>query len=127
MSDVSQKLFPAKVVAVIGYDRLVFNRGTSHGIKKGQRFLVYALGKELFDPETAETLGQLELVRGSGVAVHVQDRLTTLQSDSRSPNTKRVIRRPEWMISGRMEEVIEETGETLPFEDPAVGDLVRPL
>ncbi len=129
MTDTASSRFPAKIVEIISEDRVAFNRGSNEGVKKGQRFLVYALGKELLDPETGESLGQLEIVRGTGAAVHVQDRLTTIESDARSPSVRRVIRRtdPYAMFSGRTEETIEESGQTTGFDSPQVGDFVKPL
>ncbi len=129
MSPAKKANFPALVVQVLEPDRVVFNRGSNDGIQKGQRFLIYALDRELFDPETNESLGQLEIVRGTGVAVHVQPRITTVESDTRAPDVRRTVRRndPYSILSGRGEEIIEQTGATLPFDGPKVGDHVRPI
>lgn len=128
MSKSSPPRYPAKVVEIIDASRVAINRGSKDGIQNGQRFLVYSLGKELFDPETEESLGKLEIVRGVGVAAHVQERLTTIESEARGPRIRRV-RRSEGLLlfSGRGEEVIEETGQRLPFDSPEVGDLVKPM
>jgi len=129
MTEIAKPSFPAKVLDVVDPGRVAFNRGARDGIKKGQRFLVYALGKELTDPDTGESLGQLEVVRGTGVAVHVQDRVTTIESDMRGPHQRRTVRRSDAyaVLMGRGEEIVEETGTLMPFDGPKIGDLVKPL
>jgi hypothetical protein len=51
--------------------KVVINRWASHGVKKRNRFLIYELTKELFDPETAESLRRLELSKGTGKVIFV--------------------------------------------------------
>lgn len=120
--------FPARVVDVVDSYRIVINRGAGDGIKKGQRFLVYSLGKELFDPDSKESLGRLEIVRGTGEASHVQERLSTISSNTKGSARKKIVRRKEpYAFSGTTEEVIEEGGEVEPFEDASSGDFVKPI
>ena len=78
--------FPARVAAVVGSplsplqpERIVMNRGSVHGVKTGQTFLIYALGELIKDPSTGEVLGQLEVVKAQAKAIHVQDKMTTLE------------------------------------------------
>lgn len=128
MAEASSKVFPARVVEVVDRFKVVINRGGSD-IRKGQRFLIYGLGKELFDPETNESLGHLELVRGTGTVTHVQERVATITSDRRTAPQRRVIR-PSGayaVLSGRGEETIEEAGADLPFEEPERGDFAKPV
>lgn len=130
MTKTTKSKFPASVIRVMSDDRLVFNRGSEDGIQEGQRFLVYALGDELFDPGTGDSLGRLEIVRGTGVAMHVQEHLTTVDSDKRLPASKRTFRRTDpfhSLIAGSSEEVVHEVGERLPFDEASEGDLVKPL
>ncbi|MDP1997767.1 MAG: hypothetical protein Q8J90_11270 [Gallionella sp.] len=121
--------FPARVVEVVDSYRIVINRGAVDGIKKGQRFLIYSLGKELFDFDSKESLGRLEIVRGTGVISHVQERLSTVSSDIKGSSRKKVVRRqdPFAMFQGRTEEVIEEGGGIDPFEDASTGDFAKPI
>ena len=81
-------MIEAKVVDVIDEFRVVINKGGSDGVSLGDRFLIYQIGDELFDPDTNESLGQLEIVRGQGRASHVQERMSTVTSIE----TKRVVR-----------------------------------
>jgi hypothetical protein len=119
--------FPARVVEVIDSHRIVINRGSADGVKGGQRFLVYMVGKELFDPETHKSLGRLEIVRGTGAVTHVQDRLATLTSDKRSKQRRTIRRHGVYAVYLGAAEETEETEEAEPFDKPSIGDVVKPL
>lgn len=120
----------ARVVEVLeDDDRVVLNRGSRDGIKVGLRFLVFGHGQEMRDPETGESLGVLEIVRGEGVITHVQEKISTLSSARKSEGIKRkVVRRtPSNFLAymGTTEEETFEEREPLPFNNPAVGDYAR--
>ncbi|MEG3436195.1 hypothetical protein V0288_03610 [Pannus brasiliensis CCIBt3594] len=154
--------FPAQVVKVIDDYRLVINRGESNGIAEGQRMLVYNTSEEeITDPQTGESLGYLELVRGTGTITFVQEKISILQSDKTNNRKSRLL---ELLIdeqstptapplakymqkivlgSNREEDkkpiaelidrellnklLLRELSETLPFENPQIGDSVRPI
>lgn len=69
----------AKIVRIIEKDFFVINKGSSDGIKYNHVFLVYKKDKEIFDPDTHESLGFLEIVRGKGEVIHVQEKQTTIK------------------------------------------------
>ena len=71
----------SKVVQVMDEENVVLNVGEKAGIKKGYRFIIFGKGEELFDPDSNESLGVLELVRGEGVVVHVQEKMCIVRSD----------------------------------------------
>jgi len=124
--------FPATVVFIQDDEKKVtINRGSEDGINKGDRFLIYSIGEELFDPETKESLGMLEIVKGTGKVVHVQPRLATIESDKLSAPNKTVTKKknPYSYIaySGYEEEVISGEKEVIPFEDPTKGDKAKPI
>ena len=130
MSEISLSLvIPARVVTVVDGYRLVINRGARDGVKAGQQWLVYGISKtNVLDPESGEDLGVLEIVRGVGAVVHVQDKLATLRSVAKGPGIKRTVRRRELSFGGlgpTEEEVFRDDGELLPFEDPEKGDFAK--
>lgn len=85
-----QDTYPAQVASVRDPHTLVINRGSEHGINKGQRFMVYTLSEEeIEDPETEDSLGHLEIVKGTGRATHVQEKMTTIKSDKTDDSPKR--------------------------------------
>jgi hypothetical protein len=84
--------FPATVAKVIDEYRLVINKGENSGIKEGQRMLVYNTSdEEIKDPHTGESLGYLELVRGTGTIIFVQDKISILQSDKTNNKKSRLL------------------------------------
>lgn len=112
---------------------IVVNLGSADGISMRDTFLVYVIGNEIKDPDTGESLGQLEIVRGRGKAKHIQTSMTTVTALTRR---KHVIRREPGRSGGLVSslgypvlptEIVEETEEEIPFEDVAEGDLVRVL
>lgn len=129
MADNTQKAnFPASVAKVNDEYTLVINRGSDHGVTKGDHFLVYYVDpEELKDPDTGESLGNLEIIRGTGTATHVQPRMTTIKSN-RVVSKGRIIRRQTGLLASLSGEVVEEPEkEAMPFDEPSVGDKVKPV
>ncbi len=115
--------FPATVVSVINNFKVAISRGSKNGIRNGQRFLIYALSSDkMTDPETGESLGYLEIVRGTGYVVHVQETMATIESDKQSSN--KIKKKSNFLFAETIEEVQHEL---IPFEDPEVGDKARPI
>ena len=131
-----QKVFPATVVAVNDSYTVAINRGSAHGIKIGQRFLVYGLSDdEIVDPETGDSLGRLEIVRGTGVVTHLQERLATIETDKRSKSKRTITHKPQrrYPLAIYLDDLSEKVetidGEEryVAFEDPRDGDKARPI
>lgn len=129
MSENQTSSSPARVVAVRDEYHVVLNRGEGQ-VRRGQRFLIYGIGQEVLDIETGESLGRLEVVRGTGVVTHVQEKICTVRSDRRAPTQRRTMKNmsPFAVLSGKGEQVVEEEpGADLPFDDPANGDYAKPV
>lgn len=125
----NKETFPAKVANIINPLnplKLVINRGKNDGIRLQQRVLVYSISnEEIKDPNTGESLGHLEIVKGTGRVVHLQDKLATIESDKiRSYRRKPLSHYASFLGLGS--ELIEES-EPVAFESPEVGDLVKPI
>lgn len=107
-------LLMGRVVKVIDEYRLVINKGSYDGVTSNDQFLIYHLGEEIFDPDTKESLGVLELVCGEGKPEHIQGHLTTLVTSKRETRqSRKVVRRGanaiSAIISGLGNEVTEES------------------
>lgn len=74
-----------KVVEVVDAYTVFINAGTADGIKEGQVFSLYKIGKEVFDPDTKKSLGNLKLVKGKGKVIDVQELMTQLETAETSP------------------------------------------
>lgn len=127
------KLAQCVVIKVIDEYRVVINKGTKDEVVNKMRFLIYKLDEELFDPETKESLGKLEIVKGTGSPVHIQERIATIESDKfvQSKDKRTLIKkRGGGILIGltmpSTEEIIEP-GDRVeePFDDPEVGDMAK--
>jgi hypothetical protein len=137
MSEAIKFTQTATVAKVIDEYTVIINKGSTDGVRDGARFLIYGLGDEILDPETNESLGNLELVRGIGSAIHVQEKMATIKSaktKSPTPTIKTVKRSPRGMghslIGVLGDETIEERqGEPtiVPFDGARTGDRAKPL
>jgi hypothetical protein len=73
----------AVVAKVINNYTVVINRGSKDGIKIGDRFLIYELTDDIKDPLDGRSLGPLELTKGTGMVINVDEKKATVQSDRR--------------------------------------------
>lgn len=103
----------ARVAYVIDDFSVVLNLGREI-VEEGMRFLVYGLSTdEILDPVTQNSLGHLEIVRGTGIVTYVQDAMCILTSDKKQ---KGIISAQKLMIG---------ESDSLPFNSPEVGDFAR--
>lgn len=71
-----------RVSYIIDKAQLVLNVGARDNIQPDQRFLIYGLSdKDIIDPATGNSLGRLELVRGTGTVSYIQDTMCIIESD----------------------------------------------
>ena len=54
------------VAKVVNERRLILNIGSADDIMMEDTFVVFCLEEEIFDPETKESLGKLENIKGKG-------------------------------------------------------------
>lgn len=143
MSDVATKTKLAKVAHLVDSrvapSAVVINRGSSDGVKLGDKYLIFGYGPEIVDPDSGEDLGRVELVRGRGEVMHVQDHLATVRSiEYRRSRTKRRVVRSDLhndllnaydsiIRGGRIIEEELPPDESVPFEGVSVGDLAKPI
>lgn len=118
-----------KVINVINEYRIVINKGKVDGVKMSNRFLIYKLGNEMFDPDTNESLGTLELVCGEGKPEHIQEHMTTLHTSKIQIKeaTKTIKRRGYGLIGTEIEEINEPEENEVPFESVDTDCIVRQI
>ena len=59
-----QKTSPTfRVVKIISDTEIVINAGTADGVDRSTQFEIFVPGKPIIDPETKETLGNLDLIK----------------------------------------------------------------
>ncbi len=69
-------LSPARVIAKTG-KQITFNRGRDFGYPVGQYLEIYALGEDLKDPDTNESLGSEEILVGSAKVRRLTEKFST--------------------------------------------------
>lgn len=131
MVDTQEKLekkFPAAVANIINEYKIVINRGNEHNIRLGQRFLIYSLSdEEIIDPITNEPLGYLEIVKGTGKVINVQERISVIESDKTEILNRKIIKKGSLysFLGDAVEEI--ESPQRVPFELVQVGDKAKPI
>jgi len=126
----------ARVAFVMnGNYQVAINRGSANNIRQGQRFIIFGLGDEIQDPATNQSLGPLEIVRGTGKVIHVQDNIATIETDVTAPG-KRVTREFDVRTRGLSAFLIDPYAKTeteitppisVPFMEAEIGDFARPI
>jgi len=121
------------VVKVISKTRLVLNVGSKEGILDNSKFLIFSVDEqEITDPITGENLGKLELVKGTGHVIHLQEKICTIETFAKE-KSHRIIRRtnPLWgsvlgyNIGAETETEEIPSKELEKFEDVNVGDYAK--
>lgn len=133
-----------RVVTVIDPWRVVINKGASNGVSLGDRFVVLHIGKEpLVDPVDGTELEPLQIVRGTGVVIHIQDKIATIRSDRtdrvaamppepsvmdqlyRTLAISAAVAKSVGSVGGSAYESIRATDNALSFDSPEPGDIAR--
>ena len=72
-ADGSRPSISGKISKVSG-DLVFLNMGSNKGVKVGDTFTVYALGEEIIDPDTGESLGSEETKVGTVEVIEVKEK-----------------------------------------------------
>jgi hypothetical protein len=73
-------MIKGKIVKVIDDFTIVTNIGRNLDIKIGQEFKIIGIGDEIFDPDTNEALGNLEIFKGVVKVTYLQEKISTMTS-----------------------------------------------
>jgi hypothetical protein len=80
-----------RVAEILADDTVVLAAGANAGIQEGMEFIIYELGEETKDPETGDSLGHLEIVKGHVEVTHVQEKQSTARTRTQTVNRTRVV------------------------------------
>lgn len=70
-----------KVLKIFDETSLLIDLGRNDGIDRGDRFVIVEKGGEVIDPESGNSLGELEHVKIELVAVDIQERMSILMTE----------------------------------------------
>lgn len=74
--------YTAKIVSINEDEKtFVINKGSEDYIRKDDIYLIFELGDEIIDPDTDESLGRLEIVKGTARVSHIQEKMSTIISN----------------------------------------------
>ncbi|MEL6581314.1 MAG: hypothetical protein AAFQ14_16345 [Cyanobacteria bacterium J06621_12] len=126
-----KKVFPAQAAKIISSIRIAVNRGSEDKIKLNQKVLLYSLSdEEIQDPETGESLGYLEIYKGTGKVIAVQEKLSVIESDRDELTEALVKSMTHPLFSPNFSPGFPKNltkGNKIPFENPQVGDFIKPI
>lgn len=100
------------VARILSPTHVILSAGSQHGVREGMVFVIYQLGDPIIDPETLESLGQLEIIKGRVKVYHVQDKLCHASTFSRTET--RLI--SPFKEMSRMRELLGQQVEETVFE-----------
>ena len=70
------KKIEGKVAKIVDDRTVVINRGSKDGVSENMTFAIVARGDEVTDPDSGESLGAWEVVKGQVKVTHVQEKLS---------------------------------------------------
>jgi curli biogenesis system outer membrane secretion channel CsgG len=92
---VADVIFPIKVL-IKGDNEITINRGDGAGVAVGDTFNVFALGKEMIDPDTKESLGRQEVKVGQVKITEVDPKFSKAQIlQDTGIDTGAILRKPQ--------------------------------
>ena len=69
-----------KIAKIVDETTFLLNVGAQDGVRNGMRFVVFDEGDEVLNPDTEESLGVWEIVKGELIVTNTQERLSMAQT-----------------------------------------------
>jgi hypothetical protein len=106
----------AVVAKVISQNKVIINKGSDDGFKMGQKLCVYAKGEDVIDPVTGNSLGCIEIIKGYGYIVQIQERMSVVEANNMTEKEK---------VYAALSIYRDGPRRSAAFDDVHVGDLVK--
>ena len=74
-------MIEGSVAEILSQYEVVMNRGEQDGVRHDMDFIIYSIGEEIEDPDTGESLGNVEHLKARVKPRHIQTALTILETD----------------------------------------------
>lgn len=101
-----------KIAKIVDEYTVILNVGSADGVKEGVTFVIFDQGDEVADPDTGESLGRWEIVKGRVMVSHVQERISTASTPSQEGTG------PAGTLSAMMVEVSKGSPGVGPRREP---------
>lgn len=69
-----------KIVRILNDTEIVINGGHLHGLREGDFLEIFVEGEEIEDPETSESLGTLDIIKGKVKIKTIYDKMSLCES-----------------------------------------------
>lgn len=97
-----------KIAKIVDERTVIVNRGSEAGVREGMKFAIFTGGDAVTDPDTGQSLGTWEIVKGHVEATHVQAEIsvcavTQIKEAAEQKKTSKT-------LSGAMVDVSFDTG-----------------
>lgn len=122
-----------KVVAINTPYQIVLNAGKEDGLQIGDKFIIFGVGEMIKDPDSGEDLERLEIPRGKGKVIYLQNKICTIESIevSETPTTIKKTNRISSAFAASLLYGYPDTEESqikrekMPFNDIQIGDYAK--
>ena len=118
-------MIDGKIAKIINEYEVVVNRGYSHGVESDMQFIVYTVGDQITDPDTGETLGNVEHIKAKIEPKSIQENMTVMETAETKVKSSSVGAVASLYESERVPKAIAEKPEDAVETEVNVGDLVR--
>ncbi|MEW6355605.1 MAG: hypothetical protein AB1696_04710 [Planctomycetota bacterium] len=106
-----------KIAKIIDEQHVIISVGRSHGVRDGMKFMVFALGDVVADPESGAPLERWELPKGRIVAMHTQEKIAICMAEPQEKKEETKVDPTTQVLSADMiymSKRREQRGETGP-------------
>jgi len=100
----------AKVIKKVDDYKIAINKGSNDNIKKNDIFMIFEKGEELFDPDSKESLGFLEIPKLKMKVFNIQEKMSLLESAETIIETDRKVKRTIKRYSDGESELYKKMG-----------------
>jgi len=122
-----------KVARILSDEEVILNVGSEDGVKEKMEFVIFSESDHVYDPETGEDLGAIEVVKGRVGVYHVMGRMSrvrtltyqvhvasipetvrwlgSLYSESRAETRRRKLKVPEGQVRPLAEDLAVKVGD----------------
>ncbi len=83
----------AIVIKIVDDYKVAINKGSNDGINKNDIFMIFEKGEELFDPDSKESLGFLEIPKLKMKVFNTQEKMSLLESAETTIETDRKVKK----------------------------------
>ena len=98
-----------KVARIMSDEEVILSVGSEHGVKENMEFVIFSESDHVYDPETGEDLGAIEIVKGRVRVCHVMDKMSRARTLTYQVHVPSLPETVKWLGSALYSEPRVET------------------